>query len=35
MDMASVAGSIGGLAGIALGVVAGVRTDKALKRFSQ
>jgi hypothetical protein len=31
MDMASV----GGLAGIALGLVAGVRTDKALKRFSQ
>jgi hypothetical protein len=35
MNMASVAGPIGGLAGIALGVVAGVRTDKALKRFSQ
>jgi hypothetical protein len=35
MDMASVAGLIGGLAGIALGIVAGWRTDRALKRFFQ
>ena len=34
LDMASVAGLIGGLAGIALGVVAGWRTDRALKRIS-
>ena len=34
LDMASVAGLIGGLAGIALGVVAGWRTEKALKRIS-
>jgi hypothetical protein len=35
MDMASVPGLIGGLAGIALGIVAGWRTDRALKRFFQ
>jgi hypothetical protein len=34
-DMASLAGLIGGLAGITLGVVAGWRTEKALKRISQ
>jgi hypothetical protein len=32
-DMASVAGLIGGLAGVTLGVVAGWRTEKALKRL--
>ena len=34
LDMTSVAGLIGGVAGIALGVVAGWRTDRALKRIS-
>ncbi len=34
MDMASVPGLIGGLAGIALGIVAGWRTERALKRLS-
>jgi hypothetical protein len=35
LHMAEVVGGIGGLAGIALGAVAGWRTYKALKRFSQ
>lgn len=33
LDMASVAGLLGGLAGIALGFVAGWRTEKALRRL--
>jgi len=35
LDMSSVAGLIGGLAGIALGIIAGWRTNIALKRISQ
>ena len=35
LDMASIAGLIGGIAGIALGVLAGWRTDKALQRVFQ
>jgi hypothetical protein len=35
LDTASIAGPISGLIGVALGVGAGWRTDKALKRFSQ